>query len=78
MEVTMMKFSSWARLADEYAVKYWGWAEPSYDVAQAYRYYMWDMTPKEFIDHIATSCSFDEPQGEFDFSTYTTPPTKGV
>jgi hypothetical protein len=39
---------------------------------------MWDMTPKEFIDHIATSCSFDEPQGEFDFSTYTTPPTKGV
>lgn len=76
----MMKFSSWARLADEYAVKYWGWAEPSYDVAEAYRYYMWDMTPKDFIDHIATWCSFDEPHMgiEFDFSIYNIPPTEGA
>jgi len=71
----MQRFSEWARLADEYAVKYWGWVEPLYDVAQAYRYYMWDMTPKDFIDSVAPSRN-DLPV-DFDFSSYTTPPTKG-
>jgi hypothetical protein len=34
-----MRFSVWAKLADEYAVKYWQWADPLYDVGQAYKAY---------------------------------------
>lgn len=48
-----MRFSIWASLADEYALFFWLWRTPDYDMTQAYRAYQLGDTPKDFIDRIA-------------------------
>lgn len=48
-----MRFSTWARLADEYAMIYWQWATPLYDMAQAYKAYLNGATPRDYIDKVA-------------------------
>jgi hypothetical protein len=71
-----MRFSVWAKLADEYAVKYWQWTDPLYDVGQAYKAYQDGATPKEHIDKIAVHIGLvsypDTHQGKLpnDFSMF--------